>query len=371
MEPYIILLILIIFGIIQCDFQRNSDFKGLYLLIYLYASGLAGAFVSIGGDCYDYASDFDTIPYLEQLSFSDLTIGYRQQPFWIYFNSICKGIFDNFNFYLLIHSLIINGVFFYFISKHTKYKFTALLLFVTTMNYFYFDIEIQREALAVAVALIFYKYLQSKQYLYYYIGCVIAFLFHVSAVILLLLPIIFYLFKYKRKGWYIYIASLLVIGICSISSYISYFSDFEYTSGMVSQFENYNELKRNSTNLIISSAFSSVPIIIFLYISRKINYNNDTLANFAYLYLILTLCGPFVTGITRMNNYLYFPYLAFIADVLMTKKQNSNWKTLCAVAVICMYISVLYLWSRPLMQFDFHIRYYELFVPYRSCFEIL
>lgn len=371
MVLYLLLLILIIGGIIQSDYKKISEFKGLYVFIFFFASTLTGAFMPIGGDCKQYLYEFNFIPDLNQLSFSDLGIGVRHQPLWIYFNSICKGLYNNFNFYLFIHSIVINSVFFSYISKHTKYKFTALLIFLTTLNYFYFNIEIQREALAVAVALIIYKYLKKKQYLYYYIGCIIAFLFHVSAVALLLLPGIFYLFKYKDKKSFILLLALLIVGLCSLNSYISFFAGFEYLSGMVNQFDNYNGIERNSTNLIIAAAFSALPIIIFLYLSRKLDYKNDMLINFTYLYLIITICGPFVTGIYRLNNYFYFPYLAFISNVLITRKPNQHWQMLCIIAIICIYTTVVYTWSEPMIDFNYQLRHYELFIPYRSCFDVL
>ncbi|MFK2015199.1 EpsG family protein [Bacteroides fragilis] len=90
----------------------------------------------------------------------------------------------------LLQAFIVNSIVLSFIRKYTKYKYTALLLYVLTV-YLHYNIEIMREAIAISFFLLSIKYYINKKWLKYYIvilGCI---LFHYSALFLLLLPFFF------------------------------------------------------------------------------------------------------------------------------------------------------------------------------------
>lgn len=362
---YFFLVLLIIIGIYKYEYKNFKGGKLLYLLIYLSTCIIVGLFNPIGGDCLSYSEKFRDLSIIGEINFQELDIGGRFQPLWIFFNGIIKFIYDDYNFYLFIHTTIINGIIFYYVYKTTKYKFSVLFLFITTFQFFFFDFELQRESLAVCIGLLIFKNLINRQYLKYYIGCFIAFLFHVSAIFLFIIPILFVLFKLKSERYFFIIIILIIVAICSVGSYIQLLSLLDVTSGVVDQFEYYDDLNASFTKILAISWLSAIAPLVFIIISKKINYTNDFLVNCAYTVLILTICRPYVEIIWRINDYVVIPYFIFIIEILRAKKRMI-FKQLTVIAITVIYITVIYLWTRPMDSNIGKIYYYEFFIPYRS-----
>ena len=104
--------------------------------------------------------------------------------------ALIKSTINDFIFFQIVHSIIINSVVFWFISSNTKNKFTAVFLYFLFL-YVLVNMEIAREALAVSVFLVSVKFLQNKKYVAYYLLAIIAFLFHYGAAISFVFPLIY------------------------------------------------------------------------------------------------------------------------------------------------------------------------------------
>ena len=96
---------------------------------------------------------------------------------------------DDFVYFQLLHIIILNSCLFYFISKSTEYRFSALF-FCFIYYYLYFSTEILRESLAIFVFVLNYKNYEEGNWFKYYCGVCIAILFHISAVILIVFPFV-------------------------------------------------------------------------------------------------------------------------------------------------------------------------------------
>ena len=64
----------------------------------------------------------------QDLSLADY-FSYRWEPLFIFFVALIKSTINDFIFFQIVHSIIINSVVFWFISSNTKNKFTAVFLY--------------------------------------------------------------------------------------------------------------------------------------------------------------------------------------------------------------------------------------------------
>lgn len=107
----------------------------------------------------------------------------------------------------------------FFLFSLTIYGFVALAIYNNSVDWFesiviyialfYFDsLSIMRQAASSAITFYAYKYIKRKQLFKYILFCLIAFLYHKSAIIAIPLYSIYYT---KRKNIFILLASVLVM----------------------------------------------------------------------------------------------------------------------------------------------------------------
>lgn len=366
---YICFLVLIVFGIFRYDHGSSQDRGNVYYCILCIAMILPIVFIGdMGNDHLRYIEEYDGLPQLDDLKFSDLEIGGRAQPFWLYFNGFTKLFGDDHSIFMLFHSIFVNIVIFWFIARNTKYRYTTVLLYYLSLNYFYFNIEILRESLALCIFLISFKYLVARRYMRYYILAIVSFLFHASAVFTFLMPFVFKLFEIKNKYILYGIFSAMVLSAWNVAMFVGQLNAIPYFAGVVDQFDHYNELDRNLTNLILSALISSIPIVLFIRSSSipKDNWSYKV----AYFMLFLMLCGPGIVGLARLQNYIIIPYYIFIAETCFRLRGKRGRIMNVALAFAIMIVMEIYHYTRENM-YDLGHMYYEMYFPYRSKYETI
>lgn len=219
MIPYLIPILLAIWGIIHYDVrERTFNDKWLYWGIYVYIVLLYGLRYRMGFDTHIYMDYFYIFPTLENIEditdrqFDSFSIGFK--VLW----AIIRTFSDEYWVYELITSTIINLILMKFIWNHTDKKFTTLLLYLICLSWYY-NMEITREAYSICFFLLGYKYLIARKWLKYYLFVGAAILFHVSATILILLPLVI---KYPVKFNKTFLISVVLISLLflSLQSYI-------------------------------------------------------------------------------------------------------------------------------------------------------
>lgn len=159
-----------------------------YCFAYFLLVCLAGFRYKVGGDTYNYMHTHELLPNLSDLFTAE--IGFEKlQPLWVLFSAIAKSIGEDFYILQFLHAIVVNAVIFAFIHKNSKFQFTGILLYYFAL-YPFFNFEILREALAVCFFLLSIPYYANRNWIRYYLLVTIAFLFHLSAVFLFLLPAI-------------------------------------------------------------------------------------------------------------------------------------------------------------------------------------
>lgn len=128
--PYIPILLLLFFLSFSYDFLGHKRGYNLgYYFIYLLLVVVSGFRYRIGADTFAYQDFFEEEQvYLSDLSLADY-FSYRWEPLFIFFVALIKSTINDFIFFQIVHSIIINSVVFWFISSNTKNKFTAVFLY--------------------------------------------------------------------------------------------------------------------------------------------------------------------------------------------------------------------------------------------------
>ena len=132
------------------------------------------------------------------------------QPFFVLLNSFAKTIYPSFTCFQLLHSFIINTCLFCFVAKKSLYRFSTMFLCLLVF-YINFTVEILRESLAIMVFVYNYKNLDNKNWIRYYIGVFISVMFHLSAVFLIILPLLKFLRLNKKYLLLLVITSTIVL----------------------------------------------------------------------------------------------------------------------------------------------------------------
>lgn len=183
--------------IITYDIAKHTKYKSLASFCILTITiFIVGFRYKVGVDTYNYMYHYADVPLINNIEWNDL-FAYNYQPLFLLLSSACKSINSDFYLFQLIHATIVNTIIFSFIRKNTSYTFTGYFIYLTTY-FMYFNFEILKESLAVVVFLIGYQQLEKGKLFKFYLYVIIAFLFHISAIITIFFPLIKHLKLNKR-----------------------------------------------------------------------------------------------------------------------------------------------------------------------------
>lgn len=358
MIPYLVPVIITIFGIIQYDIkkQKGVNEKLCYFALFVYLVALIGLRYEVGGDTLNYMGDFQWRADLSDWYFVYNDNGF--QPFYTLLCAIAKSISSDFYIFQLIHAFIFNGLLFVFLAKNTQYKFTALFL-VFLIYYLYFSTEILREALAVFVFVFNYDNLKNNRWFRYYIGVCISCLFHISSVFLVVLPFM----KWIHIGKYYFIAlGFVILLMIQLNSFFAIFSPLSLIAEKISRYDSvsFGGYLFSFLNLL---RYTIIPLFICLIaryiIGEKVKYENMLL-----ILSLIEICSLFSFILFgRFLNY-FVPFLVIsITDILYKLWESYNIRLKSFSIVLLMFILLIY------GSYYIHLNMYTRWIPYYSIYN--
>lgn len=375
MWVYVIILSYTLFLSLRFDKQKvkGKRFDNHYCflaVIYVLLSGLA---YQLGGDSFTFRNDFELLPDrggdYNLYFFNAIQKGYM--PLWILLNIVCKYLFGSFYAVQIIQSAFVNITAFYFIRKETVRPFFAVAIYAI-FQYFNLNTEVMREAIAVAFGMwALDAYFRDKKGRFYLLT-IIGVMFHISAIILFVFPLI----RFRASIRAYVIAVIISFPLFYASNYLAGFLDnwsiFGYSEGMADKAASYV----NTTVTIFGFGLKLIrrlimPGIFFIYALREdandcFNVKKNKLASF---YLFLAVFGCSFAGFTRFLNYMSIYFVIFFCNFWFCSKRFSNSLVLIKTCVILL---VLYSQIRS-TYFNYYPterRYsYEYWVPYTSIFN--
>lgn len=368
---YIFVLVLIFIGIYKYDLTNrlfsSSKKNNLFFIIAFILFFIAAFRYYNGGDTKNYAEQFLQIPSWSELSEHHFD-EFRYQKGYIYFVSFVKGLWDNFLIQQILTALFVNVVVFRFIKKYSPFVFlTSLIYFI--LNYFEFNMEIMRECISVSLGLFAYECFKSRRYVLMAILIYVAYQFHVSALILILMPL-FAVVNFSKKSFFI----VLVVAVSLPALYIASPNLELYANLIFNQedwvnnqylIQEYSETL--STNYYVTHIlkFLVIPFVLLWYVNKKVKFEFTGLV---YAYALLQLLSMFSYAFYRFANYFapfYWIAISYAIYLLISKQRALRTIILGFILMLMIYLhqNVQFSWDSNNNQY-----YYNRYIPYESVF---
>ncbi len=164
---------------------------------------------------YSWAQLFD----VESMRFE---IGFRV------YTKIISLFSSSYTFYFLINALVIFGILMRFSFKYTQNPFVFFFLFITLGTYAFFETGL-RQALAMVLCLLAVDFVKDKKPIRFIFLVVLAYFFHKSALVFLL---IYPLCAIKKYDWaifvYVILAAVFVLGFTAFQDLFNQLLGYEY-----------------------------------------------------------------------------------------------------------------------------------------------
>lgn len=355
-------------SIIQFDLHRNNETKGtqIYWFICVLLILITGFRDGLGGDTKNYVDLWNEMPDIFQMNqnFLDNT---RYQPGFIYFFSFLKAISRNYVIVQIVHGIIINVTVFWIFKKYSKASFICVLIYFI-LNYFEYNMEIARESIAVALGLIAYDSYENNRWKPAILLSTLAFLMHISAIILLIMPLCTRI-RYTKKTVFIFLSTIIAIYIIfpllpDLTILVSLItSDSEHL------IDRYDTREIDQAVTIFYFISLSIKCLVLplccIYILKD---KADKVIGLAMVYLIFYSMSAFSYGFYRFSNY-FAPF--YIILLSMTIKEFS-FRYLQAkyrpVFFVCFIFLFLYMYQSVQLQKDLMNGgyLYNRYIPYKS-----
>lgn len=317
---YAFIVFLMILCIYIYDIHNSTRYKytSFYSIIFILIL-LNVLSYKIGGDTevymyrwkYDYRSIFN-VPLADEID-----IRSKERLGWILLTSFLKGIWDNFILLRIVLACRINMVVAYFIKKNTRYIFTVLLIYFV-VSYFNYNFEILRESISISFFLLSFSYYLNKSWLKYFLCFLVAFMFHESSLVLLLLPFFYLVNKLNSSSLfllvsvlYIFLSSLDLVNI--LLSIVG--SDFAFYEKLIIYMNSdiYGENTRvNPYAFIVASVLTP---FISLFILKK-QRGKEYLVIFILMSILFNILTSRVYIFYRFTNYILLPLAVAYAEVI-------------------------------------------------------
>ncbi len=323
-----ILLLVLCYAYDYRGFERGKSFWWIFSLILLIC--IAGLRYEIGSDSIRYENEYGKLPNLSTITAKDF-VETRYAPLYILLSATCRSITTEFVLLQFVLAIIVNTTFFYFIKKHSNHIFVGALLYYFFL-YEMLNMEVLRESVAVCLFLWSWPYFRDGKWMKYYAFCIAAFLFHLSAMALFLLPLmkvpgIINLFKFGKR------TILICLFLLALSFTLKYFLyDFirmisltEAMADRASTYEN-DDLGGNTINVFGSLSWLIRVVIyplIAIYIMRRIgalenSKDNKMFEMMSLLSIYVSVMSIGVMILSRYNNYFLIFSLIIMSDWIFT-----------------------------------------------------
>lgn len=367
---YIIFLLTAAYFSLRWDgVTEDNAFKGhrFWLMCFLMIC-IAGFSYGLGGDKFTYMDQFEAIPddvsITEYLSLAIVVQG--NMPLWTLLAIFAKKCFGSFYALQVIQATIVNVIFCYYASRYTHRKFIFLMAYFLSLNFFLFNTEVMREAIAVAICMVGMEAYMNGKRKWFFVCYVIAILFHVSASIVILFPLLKFKISYKTLGIAV-LSSLLIWVLSDLIFGKIVMSVLGSTGAMATKIVRYSTVASNFNGYVGSLIrYLILPFIVMYYSyyweeDEKVKTKKGRLISF---HIVLAVCACSLAGFTRFRNYMEIYYLIMLSDfIYMLFKTKEKLILRVGTLVLSVFFVV---WQQYLIFYPKNrVYFYQRYTPYR------
>lgn len=337
---FIIFFVILFFSIIYENMKvKNKKVSKIILIIIVFLlSAMYAArkflFENYGTDYYSYKEWYEFMSLGIKNIFSSNNIGFN------FLIVITKLLFNNFYCFLFLVGIIINSCVLKYITSNSKQITLSMMIYLTI---FYFStFNIMRQWIACAIYLLLYESLKNKKIIKYIIGCVIASMFHTSAVMLIFLYPFVNIGKASIKKFIL----TIIIGII-IAININYIEiNFLYSNGIsifeeYSKYQNYNLGISNYMNFSI--CLTNFIIMIWLILKHKYileRRDENVKSNLLVIAIIFSFISTKSFAFARFSMYFMPIILLTIPDMLEVVRKKDRSIILPIIYLILLFVFI-------------------------------
>lgn len=319
-------------GVVVFTANTNKYILAVLTFCWIIAASRSTA---VGTDTEHYARIYARIC---ASSWGEIFSSFKYQGQEIGWNVLSKSIsLISHNYYLLqvITSAIFCFGFYPFIKKNSTNAVLAMSVFLGSELYLY-SFNIARQMIAVMFVVNAWDKLKEGKTGRFFLLVAIACTFHITAVIFLIVYLVYKLWPFKRTHKYL-IACVIILGIF-------YQRILDVLTPFLQDYYNYsnylaNNRARQTAGLVV--LFWIVIGFISLYLLIKSKNDNDQISVsglFSIIYIIMCIIGLQFNYIDRVGMY-FLPFLIPVFDEIQYKIKNIYIaKTYMLSSIICLLI---------------------------------
>lgn len=274
----------------------------------------------VGTDIPVYMEEYDK--YYNELRFDIGDYDGTRQPGWILLCYGCKQITDDFTLLKFIQATFVNIAIFTFFKRESKYVFCCITLYALT-SYLLINFNILRQSISLGFVLLFVSYYKDKRYILSVLLLFMAYMFHNSAILTLIIPL-FGLIRYNKYVIVCFFASFLAILVALIrmdmeSSFEALVESGFMGDGMSDMTELYLKSDRLGAReaqmgvVRLFRIFAIVCVVVFYFKKYKDLY----FGGLGLSYLLFLVFSFVIPIMFRFGVYFEIPFYVILSSVVM------------------------------------------------------
>lgn len=339
----------------QTTYNKNpklSKFLSLMAIVTLSLfAAVRGLTVGTDINIYGYRYFYSASYYSNIISYINF---YGGEQLYFVLNYIIYSLTQNIHVLFFVFQFFIALVVYNIAYREKENGAMWLYIFSYLMLWFNSSLNILRQSMAIFVILYAFKYIENKKYFKYIIFVLIASLFHKSALLCLVFPILSILSNSKNQKIYL---ALIVLATLIVYNYLDYIIIFAQNN--LSFFQKYvSYLSNGEAN--INWYFAAVKLIMLtgiIMFSKKVENkkSNNLLIMIAVIDLLLYGFSAYIKYGYRLSYY-FLPHLIILIPRIDKSLENYSGRTLYRIFII---VSLIVYWivRYCLVQYDGTIPY--------------
>ena len=327
--------------------EKSKKYKFFSLIAIILPALLAGLRdVSVGTDVTGYVvpSFKASLVSSSFSSFSNLMFNYNLDYMFRVLTYYSSVLFKDIRFVLFCESLI--TVFFFYIGskniiENKKGRPFVYLMFL--LLYYNMSLNIIRQFIAVSIILYSYKFIKEEKIIKYFVTVLIATLFHNTAIIGVLLYVIYLISKNKHRLLYSLAIFIILFGI--MFNYNTILVILSKTGIVATRYVSRYALGAKGINISFADEIIKIYTLFLLVLTRKVN---DKDKDYPFLCIVsifdflLFQIGAFVDYASRIT--LYFGVFSIVLTSKLVFDSKKNKKILCILTLIIYFIYFVYMY---------------------------
>ena len=339
-------------AIINGKLKNEKEKRIFEISVLLLLCIISGTRYNLGGtDYFVYKKAYSVVPMIRDFNFANIQNVYGtfgMEKGYLFLNSLVKTMGLNFYGFTLLHAVIFYSCMDIGLKRYTKNFNYFLVVFLYKM-FFYDTFISMRQSISMAIFFIAVQFIEKRKTIKYFALCILAFLFHNSAIILFPLYFINRI-KISKKVFKI----INIIGIILLVLNITGIFVFN-PSGIVNKIFNGNQNVMEKAegyfdtsekiSIIHTLEYYLIAIIIYLNydsIQNKNEHSNLILNMFVILMFIFTVMRGFVI-ITRIKDYFLWTYPILLYYLIENRKVKEKYLIAILSCIVCLYGYIRYI----------------------------